>query len=126
MWHSPLLIYERRHKPRKPEKADRRMSSEVPESIKILEVLANTWHYFFAGLLSLGGIAAIVRKGKKEELTILPVSEKDIDNKLLISRLESEKQMRDEFYAAIARRDHLLLERIEQLLKVYANARNDK
>ena len=71
------------------------MSDGTPEAVGILQGISASWHYFLGGLLSLFGIAAVIKKGKNQQVAIIPLSERHIDNKMQICALELEQRIQE-------------------------------
>lgn len=94
-----------------------KMASEVPETIKIVQVLANTWQYFAAGLFSLAGIVAIVKKGKNTAIAIIPLSETHIDNKMKMCAGDLKEEIRDEFKDELKEMKEDMLREIGLMIK---------
>ena len=69
------------------------------------------WQYFTAGLLSLAGVTAVVRKGSKID-KITPLSEKHIDNKLKICASELEDKIQDKIQTKL---DHLKTDMLREI-----------
>lgn len=93
------------------------MSNEVPETIRFFLWLAETWQYFMAGLFSLAGVAVVIRKGKNDRIAIIPLSEKHIDNKILLAENVMREELRKEFKSEINDMKEDMLQRIELMIE---------
>ena len=95
----------------------------TPDDMQQLSFWVSNWHWFTGGLFSLFGIVAIIRKGKNDTVSIIPLSEKHIDNKMTMCAGDLKEEIREEFKEDLKAMKEDMLSRIELMIKA---AKNEK
>lgn len=88
----------------------------TPEETQYAFFLVRWWKEFFLGLAALLGIMATMRKGRDMEI-VVAVSEKQIDQKLLICKQQLKAEILKEFFDALDKRDSHLVEQMRLMIK---------